>query len=101
MQQTVTFSSLKGLLGRWEGETLVVTTTDIDWLWFDQSGIPQDQLHLVERFAPSADGRVLSYELTATDPAIFTEPVVLTRRWIYVPGEEIKLSECIWDRDDL
>ena len=88
-------------LGRWEGETLVVTTTDIDWLWFDQSGIPQDQLHLVERFVPSADGRVLSYELTATDPAIFTEPVVLTRRWIYVPGEEIKLSDCIWDRDDL
>ncbi len=88
-------------IGRWEGETLVVTTTDIDWPWFDQSGTPQDQLHLVERFTPSADGRVLSYELTATDPAIFTEPVVLTRQWIYVPGEQIKFSECVWDRDDL
>ncbi len=88
-------------VGRWDGETLVVTTTDIDWPWFDQSGIPQDELKLVERFTPSADGRILSYELTATDPAIFTEPVALTRQWIWVPGEAIRPYECIWDRDDL
>ena len=88
-------------VGRWEDETLVVTTTHIDWPWFDQRGIPQDDLHLVERFTPSTDGRILSYELTATDPAIFTEPVVLTRQWIYVPGEEIKPYECVWNRDDL
>ncbi len=87
--------------GHWEDETLVVTTTNIDWPWFDQRGIPQDDLHLVERFSPSADGRILSYQLTATDPAIFTEPVVLSRQWIWVPGEEIRPYECIWNREDL
>ena len=88
-------------VGHWEGETLVVMTTSIDWPWFDQRGIPQDELRLLERFTPSADGRILSYELTATDSAIFTEPVVLTRQWIYVPGEQIKPYNCVWDRDDL
>jgi hypothetical protein len=88
-------------VGHWESETFVVTTTNIDWPWFDQRGIPQDRLHLVERFALSADGQSLGYELTATDPAIFTEPVVLTRRWIYVPGEEITPYNCDWNREDL
>ena len=46
-------------VGRWDGDTLEVTTTDIDWPWFDQSGIRQTEaLHLVERFTPSArEGR--------------------------------------------
>ena len=88
-------------VGYWESETLVVTTTNIDWPWFDQRGIPQENLHLVERFTPSTDGRSLGYELTVTDPAIFTESVVLTRRWIYVPGEEIKPYDCDWNREDL
>jgi len=88
--------------GRWDGDTLEVTTTDIDWPWFDQSGIPQTEaLHLVERFTPSADGRILNYELTATDPEIFTEPVMLSRIWIWVPGEVIRPYDCAWDRDDL
>ncbi len=89
-------------VGRWDGGTLEVTTTDIDWPWFDQSGIRQtDALNLVERFTPSADGRTLDYGLTATDPAIFTEPVDLGRTWIWVPGEVIRPYDCAWNRDDL
>ncbi len=88
--------------GRWDGDTLEVTTVDIDWPWFDQAGIPQtDALHLVERFTPSVDGRILNYQLTATDPKVFTEPVVLSRIWIWVPGEVIRPYNCSWDREDL
>jgi hypothetical protein len=88
--------------GRWDGDTLVVTTTDIDWPWFDQDGIPQsDALVLVERFTPSPDGFTLNYTVTATDPAVFTEPVVLDRTWIWVPGEEIKPFNCAWEGDSL
>lgn len=84
--------------GRWEGDTLVVTTTDIDWPWFDQEGIPQsDALVLVEQFTPSSDGFTLNYTVTATDPAVFAEPVVLDRTWIWVPGEEVKPFNCAWD----
>ncbi len=89
-------------VGHWDGDTLVVTTTNIDFEWFDQEGIPQsDALVLVERFTPSADGYTLDYTVTATDPAIFTEPVLLDRTWIWVPGEEVHPFECEWDGSSL
>ncbi|HSG64186.1 MAG TPA: DUF6152 family protein [Gammaproteobacteria bacterium] len=88
--------------GRWDGAALVVTTTDIDWPWFDQDGIPQsDALVLVERFTPSPDGFELDYTVTATDPAVFTEPVVLNRTWIWAPGEELQPFNCEWDGSSL
>ena len=88
-------------VGRLDEDTLVVTTTDIDFAWFDQAGIPQsDALRLVERFAVSEDGRHLNYAVTATDPAVFTEPVLLEKRWVWLPGEEIKPYECSYDRRD-
>ena len=89
-------------LGRWDGDTLEVTTTDIDWPWFDQTGIPQsDALHLVERFTPSPDGRVLRYQITVTDPATFTEPVILDRVWVWRASEALRPYNCTWDRNDL
>ncbi|MDH3418054.1 MAG: hypothetical protein OEM78_01145, partial [Gammaproteobacteria bacterium] len=89
-------------VGHWEDDTLVVTTTDIDFPWFDQEGIPQsDALVIVERFTPSADGYTLDYTATATDPAVFTEPVVLDRTWTWVPGEEVQPFECEWDGSSL
>ncbi len=89
-------------VGRWDGDTLVVTTTDVAWPWFDQSGVPQsDAVEFVERFTPSDDGRVLQYEIVVTDPATFTEPVTLSRYWVWVPGEEVKPYNCTWDRADL
>ncbi len=88
--------------GRWIKSSLEVTTIDIEFPWFDQSGIPQtDTLQLVELFHPNDDGVYLDYTLTASDPDIFTEPVVLERRWVWTPGEKIKPYECIWERDDL
>ncbi|MGD2167941.1 MAG: DUF6152 family protein, partial [Gammaproteobacteria bacterium] len=44
-------------VGEWNGETLVVTTTRLNWPWFSQSGIPlSPQATLTERFTPAADG---------------------------------------------
>lgn len=89
-------------LGRWEGGSLVVSTTDVDWPWFDQSGVPQSQaVEFNERFTPSDDGRVLTYSITVTDPATFTEAVTLERYWVWVPGEQIRPYNCTWNRDDL
>ena len=88
--------------GRWEGETLVVHTTNIDWPWFDQSGVPQsDALTLLERFSVSEDGQELIYSVEATDPDVFTETVVLEKRWVSIPGEEVKPYECNYVREDL
>jgi hypothetical protein len=82
-------------VGTWDGTTLVVTTTHLNWPWFNQLGIPQSQESvLVERFTPAADGSRLDYDLTVTDPVYFTEPVLLERDWIYIPDAEVRPYEC-------
>jgi hypothetical protein len=82
-------------VGHWEGETLVVTTTHINWPWFSQIGVPQStQTILVERFTPAADGSSLTYELTSTDPVNFTKPFSGTKTWLYLPDQEVRPYEC-------
>ena len=82
-------------VGRWDGDTLVVTTTGITWPYFDQSGIPLHRTSvLVERFAPSKDGKRLNYTLTVTDPTVFTKPVVLHTFWSWKPGEKVEPFDC-------
>ena len=89
-------------VGGWDGDSLVVPTTDVDWPWVDQSGGPQSaDVQFVERFTLSADNQALTYSITVTDPVTFTEPVTLERYWVWVPGEQIRPYDCTWDRDDL
>jgi len=81
-------------VGRMEGNTLVVTTTNISYPWFDQAGIPQSQQSsLVERFTPTADGSRLDYTVTLTDPVNFTKPVTLNRYWLDL-AEKIEPYNC-------
>ena len=81
--------------GRWEANTLVVTTSAIDWPYLDPSGTPQSlSSRIVERFTPASDGARLSYTMTVTDPATFTEPLELTRSWVWRPGETVKPYNC-------
>ena len=68
--------------GRWEGNTLVVDTTnynDKGWIATNAAsarikGIPQSEaLHLVERFT-RVDANTISYEVTIDDPNVYTRP---------------------------
>jgi hypothetical protein len=65
--------------GRWEGATLVITTTHIDWPYFELYGlvgVPQTRaMRIVEHFTPRDGGATVQYDFTATDPGAFTEPV--------------------------
>ncbi len=82
-------------VGHWEGDTLVVETDRISWRYFNQVGLLQSEaIELVERFTPSEDGARLDYELTVMDPALFTEPAVLTMSWIWVPGDQVLPFDC-------
>ena len=83
-------------VGRWEGDTLIATTTRIDWPYFDQSGIPQSEaVEIVERFTPSSDGSRLDYKMTVTDPATFTEPVEQEKYWLRRPQETVQPFNCL------
>ena len=63
--------------GRWEGETLVVTTSHIKQMWHRRNGLPQsDRVTLTERF--DLHGAVLTYVTITDDPVYLTEPLVKT-----------------------
>ena len=57
--------------GRWEGDTLVVETTNFSGKTNFRGS--QDGLRLVERFTRTAPGALL-YEVTVTDPDTWTRP---------------------------
>jgi hypothetical protein len=82
-------------VGRWDGATLVVRTTRISWPFFSQLGIRQSpDVEIVERFTPTADGSRLDYEMTVTDAATFTRPVVLRQYWLWLPSVTLLPYEC-------
>ena len=82
--------------GRWEGDTLVVTTTGISWTFFDPSGVPLGpNASIVERYTPTADGTRLTLKMTVTDPDTFLQPVDLERTWVWRPGETVKPYNCV------
>jgi hypothetical protein len=57
--------------GRWEGDTLVVETTNFT----DRTGFmgATEKMHLIERFTRTGPNELL-YEFTVTDPAAFARP---------------------------
>ncbi len=62
-------------LGHWEGDTLVVKVTDqVAETWLDRAGnFHSEQLSVEERYTPVSPFH-LRYEVTITDPAVYTRP---------------------------
>jgi uncharacterized protein DUF6152 len=88
-------SALGYSIGRWENDTLVVTTTRVNYGHFDSVGIPlSEAVEIVERFTPSADGARLDYKMTVTDAATFTRPVEVSKHWIWLPGITVGRYAC-------
>jgi hypothetical protein len=60
-------------IGWWEGDTLVVDTTN----FIAQSGLPyigaSENLHVIEKFTPQENGDLL-YKFTVNDPTTWTAP---------------------------
>jgi hypothetical protein len=82
-------------VGRWEGGVLVVETSNIDWMYFDDRGTPLgSNARVVERFTLADDEASLHWQVTTIDPETFTEPVVQEQTFTWVPGESIKPYEC-------
>ena len=68
---TPPFEQLAGVSrGHWEGETLVIETTQFrDW----RNGRTGPDMHLVERLT-RLDPDTVAYEYTVTDPTVYTAP---------------------------
>lgn len=69
-------------VGHWEGDTIVVDTTNLKgppWTWLDTAGHQHsDELHVIERFRPGSNGKV-DYEFTVDDPKMYSKPWVHSR----------------------
>jgi len=79
--------------GRWDGDTLVVDVTHHnDKTWFDMAGnFHSEALQLVERYT-LMDADTINYEVTVTDPKVFTRPWTMAMRFHRVT-EEPRLLE--------
>jgi hypothetical protein len=76
--------------GRWEGNTLVVDTTNFT-SQTDYRG-SRENLHLVERFTRVAANR-LNYEVTIDDPTTFTRSWTVAVPWMQQSETENRLFE--------
>jgi hypothetical protein len=88
--------------GRWEGNTLVVETTNFNdkgWVATNGAsarirGVPHsDALRLVERFTRT-DADTIAYEITVDDPNIFTRPWTVSMPLVRDDGYQIFEYAC-------
>jgi hypothetical protein len=84
-------------VGHWEGDTLVVDTIGFNgetWLDTQPERLTSDALHVVERFSrPDYDH--IQYEITASDPKMYTKPWKNTRVFVLMaPGQELLEYSC-------
>jgi hypothetical protein len=87
-------------IGRWEGDTLVVTTAGFsDATWLDSGGIPQtESLRVTERFRRRDFGH-MDYDITIDDPTVFTRPFTIRTERSLAPDTQLLESICENERD--
>jgi len=81
--------------GKWEDNSLVVTTVKSSWPYVDMTGVQnREDAVYVEKFTLTADGKRLNYTMTVTDPGVFVEPVVVSKYWLRFEGVEVQPYDC-------
>ena len=83
-------------IGHYDGDTLVVDTTGMnDRTFVDNYRTPHTtQLHVVERFKLSADGKTLQATITVDDPGAFNTPWSAVQRWRRRDGRPVAEVVC-------
>jgi hypothetical protein len=81
-------------VGRWEGDTLVVTVTaQVDSTWFDRAGNHHSSaMTVTERYTPIGPN-VMRYEATIDDPETFTRPWKMSMNLYRRVGEDARLQQ--------
>src|SRR5579883_1376097 len=83
-------------IGHYEnGDTLVVDTIGLSTKnsYIDNFRTPHSlKEHVVERYTPSADGKMLNVAVTVDDPDTFNEPLNLRQSWRKVPNQLLETA---------
>jgi hypothetical protein len=87
-------------VGRWEGDTLVVTSAGFhDRGWLDSAGHPQtESLRITERLRRRDFGH-MDFEMTIDDPKVFTRPFTVKTERLLAPDTELLEDICENERD--
>jgi len=87
-------------VGRWEGDTLVVTSAGFtDRAWLDSSGHPQSEsLRITERLRRRDFGH-MDFEMTIDDPKVFTRPFTIKKERLLAPDTDLIEDVCENERD--
>ncbi len=85
-------------VGRWEGDTLVVDTTnfsDVPWMFAEgRVSFHSDALHVVERYR-RVDANTLEIEATVEDPKVLTAPWIVPKQTLTLaPFDQILELNC-------
>ena len=89
-------------IGRWEGTTLVVDTSQFAYHGIGNgggngisAGVPSGtRKHLLERFTPNADGMSLTYSFELTDPEYLAVPRTGSLKWTFNPRATFAPEKC-------
>jgi hypothetical protein len=87
-------------VGRWEGDRLVVDTTNLNGkTWLNEGGeVVSYAAHVVERFTPAGPDTI-NYEATITDPVVYTRPWTIAFPLKREKGELLEAACHEEDRD--
>ena len=87
--------------GRWDGQTLVVETSQISYPYLDDLGTPQSAAsRIIERFEIDRDAGLLTWDAQVVDPENLAAPVTFQIAWEYIPGNVIKPFNCTLPASD-
>ncbi len=80
-------------VGHWEGDTLIVETSRINYPYFSSGGAPMSEdVRVTERFELSEDQTELAYHLTVVDSLAFTAPATYQRLFVALGAPFIVLD---------
>lgn len=89
-------------VGRWEGDTLVVDTTNLNGkVWLNEAGeVVSHAETVVERFIP-VNADTIRYQATVTDPLVYTRPWTIEVMFNRAADGELLEVACLEDDQDL
>lgn len=87
-------------IGRWDGDTFVVTTAGFnDKGWLDSAGHPQtESLRVTERFRRRDFGH-MDFEITIDDPKVFNKTFTIKTQRVLQPDTQLLEDVCENERD--
>lgn len=97
--RTISPSLLGYSTGYWQGDTLLITTTKIDYPFLHVGSLPSfipqsSYARMQETFKLGDNHDRLYYSLTVTDTAMLLEPMVFSKYYLWRPGETLQPYLC-------